>query len=197
MNGTTDKVKGRVEEAVGVLTNDKKLKNRGKMDQAAGNVKDAIGKTIDKAVSVVNRDKQALVGTSCRSSLHVSASDPARFPLSVLTKRGFILARCFRPGCIRLTIASWRQVIKVCAVGFADGPIGVNGSNREENHAAKGTQCSLDLNRIGAVDDGRRTFRVLDVFSVGCASRLRRCETAGGGGTDRRSDRIEFEHLAR
>ncbi|MGC1397026.1 CsbD family protein [Candidatus Binatus sp.] len=57
MNGTTDKVKGRVEEAAGVLINDKKLKNRGKMDQAAGNVKDAIGKTIDRAVSAVNRDK--------------------------------------------------------------------------------------------------------------------------------------------
>ena len=39
MNGTSDKVKGRVEEAVGVLANDKKLKNRGKMDQAAGSVK--------------------------------------------------------------------------------------------------------------------------------------------------------------
>ena len=58
MSGTTDKVKGRVEEAAGGLTNDKKLKNRGKMDQAAGAVKDAIGKTIDKAVSVVNRDKK-------------------------------------------------------------------------------------------------------------------------------------------
>jgi uncharacterized protein YjbJ (UPF0337 family) len=57
MNGTTDKVKGRVEEAAGVLINDKKLKNRGKMDQAAGKVKDAIGRTIDKAVSAVNRDK--------------------------------------------------------------------------------------------------------------------------------------------
>jgi uncharacterized protein YjbJ (UPF0337 family) len=58
MNGTTDKVKGRVEEAAGALTNDKKLKNRGKMDQAAGNVKDVIGKTIDKAVSAFNRDKR-------------------------------------------------------------------------------------------------------------------------------------------
>jgi uncharacterized protein YjbJ (UPF0337 family) len=58
MNGTTDKIKGRVEEAAGVLTNDKKLKNRGKMDQAAGNVKDAVGKTIDKVVSAVNRDKR-------------------------------------------------------------------------------------------------------------------------------------------
>jgi uncharacterized protein YjbJ (UPF0337 family) len=55
MNGTTDKVKGRVEEAVGVLTNDRKLKNRGKMDQAAGDVKDVIGKTIDKAVAAVNK----------------------------------------------------------------------------------------------------------------------------------------------
>ena len=58
MNGTTDKIKGRVEEAAGVLTNDKKLKNRGKIDQAAGNVKDAVGKTIDKVVSAVNRDKR-------------------------------------------------------------------------------------------------------------------------------------------
>lgn len=57
MNGTTDKAKGRVEEAVGVLTNDKKLKNRGKVDRAAGSVKDVIGKTIDKAVAAINRDK--------------------------------------------------------------------------------------------------------------------------------------------
>ena len=58
MNGTTDKVKGRVEEAAGVLTNDRKLKNRGKMDQAAGNVKDAIGRTIDKAVAAINHDNK-------------------------------------------------------------------------------------------------------------------------------------------
>jgi uncharacterized protein YjbJ (UPF0337 family) len=57
MNGATDKIKGRVEAAAGVLTNDKELKNRGKVDQAAGNVKDAIGKTIDKAVSAINRKK--------------------------------------------------------------------------------------------------------------------------------------------
>jgi len=58
MNGTSDKVKGRVEEAAGVLTNDRKLKNRGKMDQAAGDVKDVIGKTIDKAVAAINHDKR-------------------------------------------------------------------------------------------------------------------------------------------
>jgi uncharacterized protein YjbJ (UPF0337 family) len=58
MNVTSDKVKGRVEEAVGVLTNDPKLKRRGKMDQAAGSVKDIIGKTIDKAVAAINHDKR-------------------------------------------------------------------------------------------------------------------------------------------
>ncbi len=58
MHGTTDKVKGRVEEAAGVLTNNPKLKNRGKVDQAVGNVKDVIGKTIDKAVTALNRDKK-------------------------------------------------------------------------------------------------------------------------------------------
>lgn len=57
MNGTTDKVKGRLEEAAGALLDDKKLKNRGKIDQTSGAVKDAIGKTIDKAVSAVNRNK--------------------------------------------------------------------------------------------------------------------------------------------
>jgi uncharacterized protein YjbJ (UPF0337 family) len=58
MSGTTDKIKGRVEEAAGVLTNDRKLKNRGKLDQATGNVKDAIGKTIDKAVAAINHDNK-------------------------------------------------------------------------------------------------------------------------------------------
>jgi uncharacterized protein YjbJ (UPF0337 family) len=57
VNGTTDKVKGRVEEAVGVLTNDKKLKNRGKVDQAAGSVKDVVGKVVDKVVGAVNKPR--------------------------------------------------------------------------------------------------------------------------------------------
>jgi len=36
MSGTTDKIKGRVKEAVGALANDKRLKNEGKVDQASG-----------------------------------------------------------------------------------------------------------------------------------------------------------------
>ena len=49
MKGQMDKIKGRVEEAAGVLTNDRRLKNRGKIDQAAGAAKDVIGDVIDKA----------------------------------------------------------------------------------------------------------------------------------------------------
>ena len=49
MNAKADKIKGRVEEAAGVLTNNRRLKNRGKIDQAAGKAKEAIGIVIDKA----------------------------------------------------------------------------------------------------------------------------------------------------
>ena len=52
MSGTTDKIKGRVKEAVGALTNDKDLKNEGKVDQAGGALKDGIEKVIDKAKGV-------------------------------------------------------------------------------------------------------------------------------------------------
>ena len=51
MNAKTEKIKGRVEEAVGVLTNDRRLKNRGKIDQAAGKANEVIGNVIDKATS--------------------------------------------------------------------------------------------------------------------------------------------------
>ena len=48
MSGATDKIKGRVKEAVGALTNDKRLKNEGKMDQASGAIKAGIEKVVDK-----------------------------------------------------------------------------------------------------------------------------------------------------
>jgi uncharacterized protein YjbJ (UPF0337 family) len=57
MNGTTDKVKGRVKEAVGALTDDKRLKNEGKADQASGAVKDGVEKVIDKVKNVVSPKK--------------------------------------------------------------------------------------------------------------------------------------------
>jgi uncharacterized protein YjbJ (UPF0337 family) len=52
-SGTTDNVKGRVKEAVGALTGDKKLKNEGKTDQAIGSVKNAAEKVLDKAKDLV------------------------------------------------------------------------------------------------------------------------------------------------
>jgi uncharacterized protein YjbJ (UPF0337 family) len=48
-SGTSDKIKGRVEEAVGVLTDDQRLKNKGKLDKAAGKVKKSVERAIDQA----------------------------------------------------------------------------------------------------------------------------------------------------
>jgi len=59
MSGTTDKVKGRVKEAVGALANDKSLKREGKMDQAAGAVKDAVDGAIDTVTHAGRRTKVA------------------------------------------------------------------------------------------------------------------------------------------
>jgi len=49
MSGTTDKIKGRVKEAVGVVTGNRRLKSEGRMDQAAGKVKKTVARMIDKA----------------------------------------------------------------------------------------------------------------------------------------------------
>ena len=49
MSGTTDTIKGRVKEAVGVVTDNKRLKDEGRMDQAVGKVKQAVERVIDKA----------------------------------------------------------------------------------------------------------------------------------------------------
>ena len=54
MSGTTDKIKGRVKEAIGALTNDKRLKNEGKVDQASGAVKGGIEKVVDKVRGVAS-----------------------------------------------------------------------------------------------------------------------------------------------
>lgn len=55
MSGAADKAKGRVKEALGALTGDKKLKREGKVDQAAGNVKDAADKAIERVKDSLNR----------------------------------------------------------------------------------------------------------------------------------------------
>ena len=55
-DGTTDDLKGRAKEAAGALTDDDSLKNEGKVDQATGTVKDAVGDAADKVKDVVNPD---------------------------------------------------------------------------------------------------------------------------------------------
>jgi uncharacterized protein YjbJ (UPF0337 family) len=53
MSGTSDKIKGRVKEAVGALTDDQRLKDEGREDQATGKVKEAVERVIDKARKIV------------------------------------------------------------------------------------------------------------------------------------------------
>jgi uncharacterized protein YjbJ (UPF0337 family) len=55
MSGTSDKIKGRMKEAVGVLADDRRLKNEGKLDQATGKIKEVVERGIDKAKNVVKR----------------------------------------------------------------------------------------------------------------------------------------------
>ena len=56
-SGTIDKAKGRVKEAAGALTGDRKLKSEGKLDQAAGKVKDVVENVADKAKRAIRGSK--------------------------------------------------------------------------------------------------------------------------------------------
>ena len=53
-DGTTDDAKGRVKEAAGSLTGDDSLKDEGKVDRAAGSVKDKVGDAADKVKDAIN-----------------------------------------------------------------------------------------------------------------------------------------------
>jgi uncharacterized protein YjbJ (UPF0337 family) len=55
MAGEADKLKGRMKEAAGAMTDDDRLRREGKMDQAAGKVKDAATKAVDKVKRAVDR----------------------------------------------------------------------------------------------------------------------------------------------
>jgi uncharacterized protein YjbJ (UPF0337 family) len=52
-SGKSDELKGRVKEAAGALTGDKKLKREGQADQAVGKVKQTVEKVIDKVKDAV------------------------------------------------------------------------------------------------------------------------------------------------
>jgi uncharacterized protein YjbJ (UPF0337 family) len=60
MSSNSDQVKGRLEEAVGALTDDDKLKRKGKVDQRAGDAKEVVQDVADKAEEVIDDVKQAL-----------------------------------------------------------------------------------------------------------------------------------------
>ena len=55
-DGTKDEAKGRLKEAGGDLTDDKEMKNEGKIDRAAGTVKDKTDDAADKAKEVLGKD---------------------------------------------------------------------------------------------------------------------------------------------
>jgi uncharacterized protein YjbJ (UPF0337 family) len=56
-DGTKDDLKGRTKEAAGSLTDDKSLKNEGKVDRASGKLKDKVGDVSDKVKDAVNPDR--------------------------------------------------------------------------------------------------------------------------------------------
>jgi uncharacterized protein YjbJ (UPF0337 family) len=48
MSGKTDQIKGRIEESAGVLTDNERLKRKGKLDHVVGKVKETAEKAVDK-----------------------------------------------------------------------------------------------------------------------------------------------------
>ena len=48
MSGKTDQIKGRINEAAGVLTDNERLKRKGKLDQVVVKVKEAAEKVVDR-----------------------------------------------------------------------------------------------------------------------------------------------------
>lgn len=53
-SGKSDEAKGRVKEAAGTLTGDKRLRRKGKVGQAAGKLKQKVEKAIDKLKRTVS-----------------------------------------------------------------------------------------------------------------------------------------------
>ena len=58
MSANTDEAKGRLKEAAGALTGDKKLKREGQADQAGATVKNAAESARDKVGEVVDSLKE-------------------------------------------------------------------------------------------------------------------------------------------
>lgn len=52
----SDQVKGKIKQAAGDLTGDDDLKNEGKADETAGNIKDKVGDLVDKVKDRLHKD---------------------------------------------------------------------------------------------------------------------------------------------
>jgi uncharacterized protein YjbJ (UPF0337 family) len=59
MGSTPDKIKGRIKEAVGVITDNDRLKSEGQTDQVVGEVKEAAEKVKDRVERVVEKVRDA------------------------------------------------------------------------------------------------------------------------------------------
>jgi uncharacterized protein YjbJ (UPF0337 family) len=55
MGSKSDKIKGRIKEAAGVLTDDERLKREGQRDQAVGEVKEQVERTAEKVKEQAKR----------------------------------------------------------------------------------------------------------------------------------------------
>ena len=56
MGDDLDKTKGRVKEAAGDLSGDRDLEREGKVDRAAGEVKEKAGKVVDRVKDALHKD---------------------------------------------------------------------------------------------------------------------------------------------
>jgi uncharacterized protein YjbJ (UPF0337 family) len=58
-DGSTDKAKGRIKRAAGDLTGDEDLQREGRVDQAAGTMKEKVGDAADKVKDALRGDRDA------------------------------------------------------------------------------------------------------------------------------------------
>jgi uncharacterized protein YjbJ (UPF0337 family) len=56
-DGRIDQAKGRLKEAAGDLSGDRKLKDEGRVDRGAGNVKEKVSRAADELKQAVNPDR--------------------------------------------------------------------------------------------------------------------------------------------
>jgi uncharacterized protein YjbJ (UPF0337 family) len=58
--GKVDQARGKVKQAVGTLTGDRKLKAEGQVDETVGKVESAVGRTTRKAGNTISRVDNAV-----------------------------------------------------------------------------------------------------------------------------------------